>query len=80
MGKNFPIFIRSFHWPFKAGLDYSGYRSKLVHFETQKIFSMFQKALAQSDFCLSVTTTLRRDSKDNVNQQRSYLINCDLYK
>jgi hypothetical protein len=30
----------------KAGLHYGDYLSKLVHFETQKIFSMFKKALA----------------------------------
>jgi hypothetical protein len=27
----------------KADLHYGDYRSKLVHFEAQKIFSMFQK-------------------------------------
>ncbi len=27
----------------KAGLHYSNYRSKLVHFEAQKIFSMLKK-------------------------------------
>ncbi len=30
----------------KAGLHYDNYRSKLVHFGAQKIFSMLQKALA----------------------------------
>jgi hypothetical protein len=30
----------------KAGLHYSDYRSKLVHFEAQKIFHMLKKALA----------------------------------
>jgi hypothetical protein len=30
----------------KVGLHYGDYRSKLVHFDAQKIFSMFEKALA----------------------------------
>jgi hypothetical protein len=30
----------------KAGLNNGNCRSKLVHFEAQKIFSMFKKALA----------------------------------
>jgi hypothetical protein len=30
----------------KAGLHYGNYCTKLVHFEAQKIFSMFKKALA----------------------------------
>jgi hypothetical protein len=29
-----------------AGLHYGYYRSKLVHFEAQKIFSILKKALA----------------------------------
>jgi hypothetical protein len=44
---------------FKAGLHYGDYRSKLVHFDAQEIFSMFKKALAQSDLRHSVNTTLR---------------------
>jgi hypothetical protein len=41
-----------------ASLHYSDYHSKLVHFEAQKIFPMFKKALAYSNFCHSVNTTL----------------------
>jgi len=33
----------------KAGLHYGDYRSKLVHFEEQKIFFMVKKDLALSD-------------------------------
>jgi hypothetical protein len=40
----------------KAGLHYSYYCSKLVHFVAQKIFSLLKKALALSDFRHSVNT------------------------
>ncbi len=32
--------------PFKTGLHYGDYRSKLVHSKGKKTFSMFKKALA----------------------------------
>ncbi len=48
-------------WPTKfylqANLRYGDYRSKLVHFETQKNIFYVKNALAQSDFRLSAKTT-----------------------
>jgi hypothetical protein len=34
----------------KAGLHFGDYHSKLLHFESQKIFSMFKKGLSLEPF------------------------------